>query len=88
MQIAENVEHVEYCQQVFIIYLTEDGRLYGMGCARTGALQEYAEISNTMYVNRGLYVVDRPKLLMEDMVYAKCGHDDIVCLLKDGSVWT
>lgn len=88
VKIAEDVVHVDYCQKGFAIYLTEDGRLYGVGCAGTGALQDYSEISDTMYLNRGLYVVNRPKLLMENVLYARCGHDDVVCLLEDGSVWT
>lgn len=88
VKIADNVIHVDYSQQGFTIYLTEDGKLYGMGCAATGALQEYESISLEMRLNGHNFTVNSPKLLMENVVYAKCGHDDIVCLLEDGSVWT
>lgn len=88
MKIADNVIHVDYSQQGFTIYLTEDGKLYGMGCAATGALQGYESISLEMRLNRYYYTINSPKLLLENVVYAKCGQGDVVCLLEDGSVWT
>ncbi|MBR4083246.1 MAG: hypothetical protein IKK33_03060 [Lachnospiraceae bacterium] len=88
IKIAENVVHVDFSQQGFTIYLTADGKLYGMGCAGTGALLEYENITDKMVWNRGNYVVTSPKLLMENVIYARCGKDDIVCLLDDGSAWT
>lgn len=88
MKIADNVIHVDYSQQGFTIYLTEDGKLYGMGCAATGALQGYESISLEMRLNEHNFTVNSPKLLMENVVYAKCGNGDVVCLLEDGSVWT
>lgn len=88
VKIADNVIHVDYSQQGFTVYLTEDGKLYGMGCAATGALQGYESISLEMRLNQRNFTINSPKLLMENVVYAKCGHDDVVCLLEDGSVWT
>lgn len=87
VKIAENVIHVDYSQR-FVIFLTADYKLYGMGCASGGAMQEYEDISQKMYINPTKYTVNSPKLLMENVVYARCGRDDIVCLLDDGSVWT
>lgn len=87
MKIAENVVHVDFSQQDFAIYLTEEGDLYGMGTAATGVMKEYEEISAEMLINREHYIVSTPKLLMEDVIYASCGRYDIVCLLQDGSVW-
>lgn len=88
VQIAENVKHVDYSQNGFTIYLTEDEKLYGIGNARTGALQSYKNISGKLVLNEEDYVAASPKLLMEKVVYASCGQGDIVCLLEDGSVWT
>lgn len=85
--IAENVIHVDYAWN-YTIFLTADHKLYGMGCANTGAMLEYEEYSPNIYSNPALYIVDSPKLLMESVIYAKRGCGDIVCLLEDGSVWT
>lgn len=87
VKIAENVIHVDY-DQYFTIFLTADHKLYGMGCANTGAMLEYEEFTPEMYLNPTLYTVESPKLLMENVVYARRGHGDVVCLLEDGSVWT
>ena len=87
VKIAENVIHVDFSQHDFAIYLTEDGELYGMGTAATGVMREYEEITMDMLTNTEHYIVSEPKLLMENVIYASCGRDDIVCLLQDGSVW-
>ena len=88
VKIAENVIHVDYTHRGFTIFLTEDHKLYGIGTASSGALQEYDEITLSMLWNPEHYTVNTPKLLMENVVYAKCGCEDVVCLLEDGSVWT
>lgn len=89
VKIAENVIHVDYSQKGFMIYLTEDNKLYGCGNSGTGALQQYDTFDWDRYFNMDLerYYVDTPCLLMEDVRYARCGQDDIVCLTNDGSVW-
>lgn len=88
VKIAEHVIHVDYSQRGFVIFLTEDHRLYGFGNAGCGALQQYAEFDWNKYVNGEHYYVSEPCLLMEDVVYACCGRDDIVCMKEDGTVWT
>lgn len=88
VKIAEDVIHVDYSQEGFVIFLTEDQRLYGMGNAGSGALQRYEEFDWTQYTNGEHYTVTSPILLMEDVVYACCGRDDIVCMKEDGTVWT
>lgn len=88
VKIAEDVIHADYSQKGFVIYLTEDHKLYGMGNAGCGALQQYEEFDWTKYTNGEQYTVTTPVLLMEDAVYACCGRDDIVCLKEDGTVWT
>ncbi|MCI8791018.1 MAG: hypothetical protein HFH92_18370 [Lachnospiraceae bacterium] len=88
VRIAENAVHVDYSQDGFVIFLTEDRKLYGMGNAGCGALQQYEEFDSEKYVNGEHYTVTTPILLIEDVVYACCGRDDIVCLKEDGTVWT
>ena len=88
VKIAEHVIHVDRSQKGFAIFLTEDHRLYGMGNAGCGALQQYGEFDWTRYINGEQYGAATPVLLLEDVVYACCGRDDIVCLKEDGTVWT
>ncbi|MCM1263933.1 MAG: hypothetical protein NC313_14575 [Butyrivibrio sp.] len=88
VKIAENVVHVDYSQEGFVIFLTGDNKLYGMGNAGSGAMQQYEAFDWTKYVNEEQYTVNTPILLMEDIVYACCGRDDVVCLKEDGTVWT
>lgn len=88
VKIAENVVHVDYSQKGFVIFLTKDHKLYGMGNAGCGALQQYEEFDWTRYTNGEHNTVTKPILLMENVVYARCGRDDIVCLEEDGTVWT
>ena len=35
----------------------------------------------------GKAVADSPRLLMENVVYARCGKESIIVLKEDGSVW-
>ena len=88
VKMAENVVHVTFSQKGFVIYLTNDNKLYGVGNAGCGALQQYVEFDWNKYVNEEDYCIAKPVLLMEDVVYACCGKDDVVCLKKDGTVWT
>ena len=86
-QIAENVIDVDYSQKRFVIFLTEDHKLYGVGNAGCGALQQYEAFDWDIYANAKNYYVTEPCLLMENVKYARCGRDDIVCLTEDGAVW-
>lgn len=88
VKIAENVVHVDYSQRGFVIFLTDDHKLYGMGNAGCGALQQYETFEWERYVNGEHYYVSEPYLLAVNVSYACCGRDDIVCLNEDGSVWT
>lgn len=88
VKIAENVIHVDYSQKGFTIYLTEDNKLYGFGNGGVGALQQLEKFSGEEYCNGTHYAVTKPVLLLEDVVYARCGRDDIVAMKSDASVWT
>ena len=88
VKIAEGAVHVDYSQKGFAIFLTENHKLYGMGNAGCGALQQYEEFDWGRYTNGDHYTVTEPILLMEDVIYACCGRTDVVCLTTDGTVWT
>ncbi|HJA92685.1 MAG TPA: hypothetical protein H9717_06160 [Candidatus Eisenbergiella merdipullorum] len=88
VKIAEDVIHVDYSQEGFVIYLTADHDLYGFGNAGTGALRQLDEFSVEFYNNGEACVVKEPVLLMPDVTYARCGREDVVCLRSDQSVWT
>lgn len=88
VKIAENVIHIDFAQEGFLIYLTEDNKLYGLGNAGCGALQEYDEFEWDKYMNGEHYFVSTPKLLMEDVRYAVCGRADIAAIKNDRTVWT
>lgn len=88
VKIAENVIHVDYSQKGFTIYLTEDNKLYGFGNGGVGALQQLEKFSGEEYCNGTHYAVTKPVLLLEDVVYARCGRDDTVAMKSDASVWT
>lgn len=88
VKIAENVIHVDSTDRVVVIFLTKDHKLYGMGTAGGGALQQWEEFDWMRYANMDHYAVTTPVLLMEDVVYACCGRDDVVCMKEDGTVWT
>lgn len=84
VKIAENVIHVDCSDSGFMIYLTEDHKLYGVGHDRGGALQNLSALDSE---NASLQVVPTPVLLMEDVKYARCGSRDVACLMNDDSVW-
>lgn len=89
VKIAENVIHVDYSQKDFVIYLTADHKLYGIGNAGSGALQQYDTFDWDKFgaSNYEHYYISEPYLLMENVIYARCGQTDVACLTEDGSVW-
>ena len=84
VKIAENVIHADCSNSGFMIYLTEDHKLYGVGNDRGGALQNLSALDSE---NASLQAVPTPVLLMEDVKYARCGNRDVACLKNDDSVW-
>lgn len=89
-KIAENVKHVDYgLNGTFVIYLTDDNMLYGIGSNAFGQmLSEYDSFDEIRCHNEKKYINNTPRLLMEDVKYAVCGKSDVVCLKEDNSVWT
>lgn len=73
----------------FCIYLTADGKLYGMGANLFGLLDQGIEECKDREP-KPLFSCERvmrPVLLMEEVVYARAGRESIVVLKKDNSVW-
>lgn len=87
-KIAEHVVHVDYSQKDFVVYLTEEGKLYGLGNDSTYMLLQHTEMPVEDLVYPTKRYVTSPALLLEDVSYARCGRDDVVALKKDGTVWT
>ena len=85
VEIAKNVIHVDCSEDDFMIFLTANGELYGLGENRFGLMR--LEQGDEYKVADGKAVVDSPRLLMENVVYARCGKESIVVLKEDGSVW-
>ena len=85
VKIADDVIHVDYSMQGYVIYLTKDGTLYGMGNNGTGALMKLGPFSPYSYANGEMYAVSSPRVLMNDVAYARCGREDVVAF-KDGCI--
>lgn len=88
VKVAENAIHVDYSQWGFVIYLTEDHELYGLGNGGFGTLLTGGNVDWSSIAHVVKQTVCTPVLLMEHVQYACCGRNDVVCLLEDGSVWT
>ena len=87
-KIAEHVVHVDYSQKDFVVYLTEEGKLYGLGNDSTYMLLQHTEMPVEDLAYPTKRYVTSLALLLEDVSYARCGRDDVVALKKDGTVWT
>lgn len=87
VKIASDVVSVDCSDNgYFCIYLTSDGKLYGMGSNMLGLLgKEYSE--EISYAIEDYVKVEKPVLLMDDVSYARAGREAIAALKEDGSVW-
>lgn len=70
----------------FCIYLTDDGKLYGMGLNMAGLLLGKDSVKQ-VYSDDDNDRVCTPVLLMENVRYARAGREAIVALQEDGSVY-
>lgn len=85
-KIAENVIHVDSSWNgYFTIYITEDGKLYGMGANLQGVMREYINGDDESDPWRN--IVYTPKLLMEHVRYARAGMECVTVLKEDGEVY-
>lgn len=75
VKIAEHVVTVDCSVNgYFCVYLTEDGRLYGIGSNRVGLFGEVQDGAE-------------PVLLMENVAYVRAGMECIAALDRDQNVW-
>lgn len=88
VRVAEDVVSVDFSQNsYFCIYLTGEGKLYGMGSNMLGLLGQSFAADPYCYSVEQYEKVPEPVLLMEDVSYARAGRESIVALKTDGSVW-
>ena len=84
-KMAENVIHVDGAA-FFVIYLTENGELYGAGANQNG-LMGLENPFGKEWIYYDDIVAATPVLLMSDVKYARASQSGIVALKNDGSVW-
>ena len=84
VMIAENVMHVDFSGEYFVIYLTKDYELYGLGASPAGILTPFGDWNFDVI---DLEVITKPVLLMKNVVYAKTGYTSIIALLENGDVY-
>lgn len=78
VKVAENVTHV---QSVYgaVLYLTQDGKVYGLGNPSVSALlQDYENDDRN---------ITSPKLLFEDCRYFSLAHTFALAIKNDNSLW-
>lgn len=86
-KIAEHVVHVDFSGEFFAIFLTDDGKLYGMGANLNGIMGMEVPERADYFFNPKETAASSPVLLMENVTYARCGYRHMVALKEDGSVW-
>lgn len=87
VKIAENVIHVDAnINGEFVVYLTKDGKLYGLGANIAGVLRMPQPVLEEYVVQYPNYATE-PQFLMSDVQFASAGQECISVLTKDGNVW-
>lgn len=87
VRIADHVVSVDAnLNNNFCIYLTDNGKLYGMGLNMAGLLLGKDSVKQ-VYSDDDNDRVCTPVLLMENVRYARAGREAIVALQEDGSVY-
>lgn len=85
-KIAEHVVHVDASANgYFMMYLTENGELYGAGANLQEILGKEPGENDAM--NPQQNVVNQPKLLMSDVAYMRAGATCVLALKKNGEVY-
>lgn len=84
--IDNNVIHVSIGQD-YVIYITSDYKLYGVGSNRDSELAQYISKEDRASSEEG-YCIATPVLLMEDVQYACAGGNHVLAIKKDGSLWS
>ncbi len=88
VKIADNVIHVDYSQYGYLIYLTADYRLFGLGNAYSGVFPDICRFEDLGGLGTGGYVGTAvPYLIATDVLYAACGQSDIVYINTCNELW-
>lgn len=78
------MKHVDFSGEYFLIFLTEDNQLYGLGGNPAGILKaESRQEFNSTFMN----VILEPVLLMENVAFAKCRYTTLIAMLENGDVY-
>ena len=85
VKLAERIIHVDASDKGFVIFLTEDHNLYGLGANLCGVLRQ--PVVEWEELNPHLNIVGTPVLLMEDVTFAVAGCNSILSLTADGTAW-
>lgn len=85
VKLAEKVIHIDASDQGFVIFLTEDHNLYGLGVNLCGVLCQ--PVMEWEELNPHKNIVGTPVPLMEDVIFAVAGRNSILSLTSDGSAW-
>lgn len=86
VKIAENVIHVDTSSNgYFVIWLTKDRKLYGMGANAGGALLLDSYTLGT-HSSAGK-LTEEPTLLMENITFASAGRESISVVNSKNEVW-
>lgn len=84
IKIAENVMHVDFSGEYFVIFLNYEGELYGLGGNPAGVLSKVTkDDKNNQFIN----AITEPVLIMDKVVFAKCGYSSVIALLENGEVY-
>lgn len=87
VKIAENVIHVDAnINGEFVVYLTKEGKLYGLG-ANIGGVLRMPQPALEEYVVPYPNYATEPQLLIADVQFASAGQECISVLTEDGNVW-
>lgn len=85
VRIADDIVHVSM-SGLFVIYLDQDGDLYGMGLNNSGQLGQ--KIESVVHDNSSTSGISKPVLIMSDVEYAEAVLLYTVILKRDGTLWT
>lgn len=89
VKIAENVIHVDYSGYGFMIYITGDNELYGVGNAYSGVFPDVNMFYDQGGIGTGAYIgACEPQLIAKDVVYANCGQTDVIYINSINELWT
>lgn len=86
VKIAEHVIHVDASNNMyFVIYLTEDHTLYGLGANTCGVLRRPAVFEERYNMQKN--ITAEPCVLMEHVAFASAGRESVSVLTEEGDVW-